>query len=607
MQFLYFGRILFMLLFTMNMVSASTLLESHPSPYIAMHSNDPVDWHAWGSSILNQARRENRLIYVSSGYFTCHWCHLMHEETYLNEKIAQMLNQYFIPVKIDRELNPALDALLLNFVEHTRGAAGWPLNVFITPDGYPLVGFTYLPPNRFTILATRLRTYWQQDPERLKQMAYEGFLAMYPPPQQPAAPLTVTSADHYRQLFLEQALFFADNIKGGFGDDSKYPQVPQLELLLTLHQQHPSAELATFLQLTLDNMAHWGLYDRVGGGFFHHTVDAAWKQPYFEKTLYDNALLAQLYLRAAKYFNATHYEAIAFETIDFVLREFASVEGGLIAELSATDDSNEYYYLWSFEELANILNEQELPLLQAAWQLSGATVFTDNHYLPYYQHSIEELATQFQREVAEVDRLFTQARPKLLQARQQRPPLPRDNKKLAGWNGLMLSTLALATHFRDDNRYRQAGQKLRDYLLNSLWQRKRLLRALGPQGPIGEASLEDYAYVAQGLLDWYEVSDNPQDLAWAQQLVHFAWQTFYDQHWYLAEPQLLPMEAGVNLVADDPLPSPAAILIDLRLRLDSVDKTVYNAAALGQEVIVEWPLLHATHIGVIQKMRPLLD
>ncbi|MDY6994690.1 MAG: DUF255 domain-containing protein, partial [Pseudomonadota bacterium] len=446
MQFLHFGVIVFIL--TMNMVSASTLLKSHPSPYIAMHSNDPVEWHTWGHSILNQARRDNRLIYVSSGYFTCHWCHVMHEETYLNENIAQVLNQHFIAVKIDRELNPALDALLLNFVEHTRGAAGWPLNVFITPEGYPLVGFTYLPPNRFMTLATRLRTYWQQDAERLKQMAYEGFVAMYPQPQQPSTPLTVELIDHYRQIFLEQALFFADRTAGGFGEDSKSPQVPQLELLLTLLQQHPSAELADFLQLTLDNMAHLGLYDRVGGGFFHYTVDAAWQQPHFEKTLYDNALLAHLYLQAAEQFNQTHYETIAFETIDFVLREFSSAEGGLIAELSATQDGDENgrYYLWTPEELDKILNEQELQLLYASWQFNGATVFANNHYLPYYQYSAEELAIQFKLERLEIQTLLTQARQKLFQARQQRPPVSRDHKKLAGWNGLMLSTLALATH-----------------------------------------------------------------------------------------------------------------------------------------------------------------
>jgi hypothetical protein len=585
-------------------VHAKVQLENHPSPYIAIHAHDPVHWQTWNNQVLDKARRRQQLIYVSSGYFACRWCHVMHKEIYQNRAIAAVLNQHFIAVKIDRALNPALDALLLAFVERTRGTAGWPLNVFLTPEGYPLVGFTYLPPNRFMLLAKQLQHYWQTDAKRLKQMAYEAFLTMYPPPT-PPQPLTAKLIDLYLHNFLEQALFFADETTGGFGEEEKYPQVPQLTLLLTLYHQKPSSQLDQFLRLTLDNMSQLGLYDKLEGGFFHSVIDREWQQPDFEKTLYDNALLASLYLKAATVLQEPRYAQIAHETLDFVLHELVTPEGSFIAGLSATHQTGgeNRYYLWETAELEKLLNEKELFIAQKGWNMQGPSVFPQGGYLPLYRCSINKLAEQLNINKTAVITLLESTRNKLRKARAQRFPLHDDAKKLAGWNGLMLSTLAQAIQYRDEQRYRMAGKRLRDYLSKRLWKGNRLWRAAGPQGPVGEVSLEDYAYVAQGLLDWHAVSQEEEDLKRAKQLVHFAWQTFYDQGWYLSEHETLPMAPSTRLIIEEDLPSPAAILIDLKLRLNEIDDHIHSALALGQADIMEMPFLHPTHIHMTQKIQ----
>jgi hypothetical protein len=390
---------------------------------------------------------------------------------------------------------------------------------------------------------------------------------------------------------------------GGFTGESKYTQVTQLNLLLTIQQEQPLPWLDKFLRLTLNNMARLGLHDLLGGGFFHY-ADASWQQPHFEKTLYDNALLICLYLRASAVLQEPDYAKTAYETLDFALREPATTEGSFIAGLSAIDETGKEgsYYLWRISELVTLLNSKELQAVQQAWGMKGESPFPQGGYLPRHKRTASEFAKQVNIAEADAQALLESARNKLLKSLKKRPPLPRDTKKLAAWNGLMLSALAQATQYSNELRYRIAGNKLRDYLLSELWKRNRLLRAMGPQGPVGEASLEDYAYVARGLLDWYAVSQDPQDLDRVKQLVDFAWKTFYDQHWYLSEQHLLPMEPGVDLVADDPLPSPAALLIDLRLELDSVDKTVCEALALGQEEVMKFPFLYATHISVVEKV-----
>ncbi|MEE8379244.1 MAG: DUF255 domain-containing protein, partial [Gammaproteobacteria bacterium] len=310
--------LIFTTLFPLPLI-ASNQLGGHDSPYLAMHGDDPVDWQSWTADVLARAKKENKLVFVSIGYFSCHWCHVMQRESYSNEKIAKQLNDNFISVKVDRELNPALDAYLIDFVTRTRGSAGWPLNVFLTPEGHPLVGLTYLPAERFMALLKDLQSKWQQSPAYYKQAAARAAQDMAGLAVKPGLPISKKEAKQYEAIMVSQALRLTDEMSGGFGQQTKFPMVPQLESLLGAYERNRNARVKKLLITTLDNMATQGMRDHLGGGFYRYTVDPGWQTPHFEKMLYDNALLAHLYLRASKLLNRPDYELIARETLDFMI------------------------------------------------------------------------------------------------------------------------------------------------------------------------------------------------------------------------------------------------------------------------------------------------
>ncbi|MGF1643466.1 MAG: thioredoxin domain-containing protein, partial [Thiotrichales bacterium] len=350
-------------------------LANHPSPYLALHANDPVHWQDWGPGVLERAQREQKLILVSVGYFACHWCHVMQRESFANAEIAARLNRDFISVKVDRELEPVLDQRLMEFSQNINGIAGWPLNVFLTPEGYPLSGVVYLPPDEFAAYIDRLATRWNAQREQLGPAARE--LAA----RQAAVQRELESTDGQPAVsaladaFVAAALKSGDKLQGGFGQQSKFPTVPRLLGLLELHQQSSRPEVAAFLTLTLEHMADFGLFDHVGGGFFRYTTDPDWHTPHFEKMLYDNALLAWLYLRAAEVLKAPRWRTVGLATLRFMLRELPGGDGALIASLSAVDDKNIEggFYLWRQEEIAKGLTADEQRFANAAWGLDRPT------------------------------------------------------------------------------------------------------------------------------------------------------------------------------------------------------------------------------------------
>ena len=299
-------------------------LANHPSPYLAMHGQDPVQWQEWGKAAQQAAVREDKLLFISSGYFSCHWCHVMQRESFSDPEIAAILNKHFIAVKVDRELNPALDAKLIDFVERTRGYAGWPLNVFITPDGYPLVGLVYMPQQGFKTMLLKLTTEWQQRKPELKELAAKATSELATPQVSESTTLAPKLGEEYTKYLLRHTFDLADELQGGFGQQNKFPMVPQLQVLLAEYQRNRLERLGDFLQTTLNHMASQGLNDQLAGGFYRYTVDPAWQIPHFEKMLYDNAQLANLYLNAASVFSNQRYQTVAFQTLDFMLHELAT-------------------------------------------------------------------------------------------------------------------------------------------------------------------------------------------------------------------------------------------------------------------------------------------
>ena len=547
---------LILLVCSLPALAQPNALKGNPSPYLAMHGEDPVHWQPWSADVLTRARAEGRMIFISSGYYACHWCHVMQRETFKDPRVAAQLNAHFIAVSLDRELNPALDAHLIDFVERTSGVSGWPLNVFLTPEGYPLVGLTYAPRDNFLELLGNIQQLWQQEPAKARQLAEQG-MAEIVRQRAGVAEVKVLPAGELIAAMRREALSQANELEGGFGEQSRFPMVPQLLALLDGLRAQPDARLQAFLVTTLDQMARNGLRDQLAGGFFRYTADPNWQIPHYEKMLYDQALMAHLYLRAGQQLGRADYLAVAGDTLDFVLRDMAGSDGGYIASLSAVDAAGEEggAYLWLPAQLKAVLQGEQLELAREHWRLRGIPA-TDGGFLPMAGKSAEQLAGTADPE--HVRRLLADARDKLLAARAKRG-IPRDSKQLAGWNGLLLQALAEASQVLPEPRYGAAARHLQAFLVGRLWDGQRLARALDGGQAIGQAGLADYAYAAAGLAAMGESSVS-------RRLLTQAWQRFHDSAgWRRTDQGLLPGMAVEPALMDDVLPSPSALMVALSL------------------------------------------
>ncbi len=568
----------------------SNQLASHASPYLAMHGDDHVAWQDWRPTLLTQTQKENRLLFISSGYFSCHWCHVMQRESYKAVDVAELLNQKFLPVKIDRELEPALDAHLIEFVELTRGHAGWPLNVILTPEGYPLIGFTYLPKQRFYNLLKEVSERWQKEPERLAELARQGTEEIIRTKLAVMQQKAGTGSDPV-EAFTTSSLEMADDMSGGFGRQSKFPMTIQLQQLVNLTKRDKEHVLAPFVRLTLDQMARLGLHDHIGGGFFRYATDPGWTLPHFEKMLYDNAQIALLYLNAGEKLADTGYLETGFSTLDFILENMAGGSGGYVGSFSAVDDQGRegFYYSWTTEQLKQILNSDELKTATAYWSLQGEEV-TEYGYLPTIKNDLSKLADSLHMKPASLKKHLKSAQGKLVKFREKRS-LPVDDKQLAAWNGLFLSALASASQLTDDKKYKSAGSHLANYLVKQLWDGKQLLRATGKSGGIGQASVKDYALVAKGLRDWSLIEADKSYAQLSDQLTEIAWKKYYrGNRWYQSDANILPGLGGSIAFTDSSLPSASAVLSSLAL----TGKSLKNDKQLQKRVL--------THLQLVKKL-----
>ena len=520
---------------------AGNRMAGHASPYLAQHAKDPVHWREWGPTVLEEARRSNRLILVSLGYYACHWCHVMQRETWADAEVAKWVNANFVPVKVDREVNAALDAALQEFSERTRGVAGWPLNVFLTPQGYPLFAITYAPRDEFMQVSKSLAERWQREADSLSRLARE---AATPTPRRVIADLP--------RAFLTMAKAEADMMRGGFGQTAKFPMTPQLMAMLEMHVRKPDPRLDEFLRLTLGQMVTGGLRDHVAGGFFRYTVDPDWHEPHFEKMLYDNALLALLYLRAAEVMKDPLYRRIGLQTVDFMLAEMGvnrgSAADGLVASLSALDDKGREGggYLWEREDLKRILKDADYALVERIWGLDRAAVF-ELGYLP------QEVRPAGDEERARLETVLT----RLKSVRQQRV-IPRDTKVLTGWNGLALAALSAAA--RADPRYRKDADALYAFARARLWDGRRLVKGVSGSQVLPGAELEDYAYLAYGLSRYAALPAGADAEGFLRALLQAAWKRFHDGKDFRMEEASMLASHQADPWEDGPTPAPAAIL-----------------------------------------------
>lgn len=577
----------------MAAVSADALrneLAGHPSPYLALHADDPVQWQRWNEDAFAQAARAGQLLLVSSGYFSCHWCHVMQRESFRDARIAAVINRHFVPVKVDREAAPALDAALLDFARRTRGSAGWPLQVFVTPDGYPLVAATYQPPQEFVALLKDVAARWQRDAGPLRATARAAAQQVQDDVPSAAPPRPGRFASRLREAAMQRA----DDLQGGFGTQSRFSHLPQLLALLDLQAREPERALGDFLRLTLRQMATQGLHDELNGGFFRYTVDPDWQTPHFEKLLVDNALLARVYLRAAKVLDEPAWRAVATQTLDFILRDLAAPGGGYFIALSAVDADgvDGGRYLWSRDELRRRAGAH-WPLLARYWGLDGLAPFAAGH-LPIPQLSRAQLAAEFQRTPASVDNVLDNLYAQLRRARAQQVQ-PADRQLIAAANALLLTALAEAAAAVEDGRaqarYAAAAQTLAQLLRDRFVVDGRLRRALDTA-----ATLEDYAYVTQALLSWSgqrKTLDAERPLLNA--LLQQAWTRYHDNgHWRLGEDALLRWGGTRLALADTAQPAPPAVLLQVAETLEWQPERTAAAVRAAWPAVDADPFRHAS-------------
>ena len=541
-------------------------LKDHPAPYLALHGDDPVAWQDWEASVMERARMENKIVLISVGYFACHWCHVMQQESYQDEEVAKLLNRKFISVKIDRELEPALDGRLMDFAQATINRGGWPLNVFVTPEGHPIYAVLYAPKEQFHEILRRLDAFWTKDPERVRNLVAVQRSDSVP---RAGSNLDKSAMERLIREAPERMLAMADTFSGGFGSTTKFPSVPRVKFLLEQYAKDKNPELGEFLVATMDAMAFQGINDHLSGGFFRYAVDPQWAIPHFEKMLYDNAGLAGLYIEAAELFGNDDYHRVARNTLDF-MQDAMWLDEGLVASFSAVDDNSIEggHYLWHREELADILSGEEFALVAALWGLDQTPELEAGNQ-PRFVQTIEELSERSGEPVEKLASMLEQARVKMLEARNKRS-LPVDDKLLAGWNALALSAFSRATEVYESDRYRETAAKLATLVGEKLWDGKYMTRALAKGKPSGTAALEDYAYVSTALYEWAEVSGDEQAGKTAEAIARRAWALFYrDNVWFTQDGSLLAPPAGVGIMEDSSTPSGAGLLVETSYRIAS--------------------------------------
>jgi len=520
------------------------------SPYLLQHAANPVDWYPWGEEAFEVARREGRLIFLSVGYSTCHWCHVMERESFENEETARLLNRHFVNIKVDREERPDVDRVYMLFVQATTGAGGWPMSVWLTPELEPVVGGTYFPPSGaygrpgFPEVIDRIAGAWAEDPEGLRARAREMLeaLAAHASPERTEEGFAqVAASDLARRCYLQLRRSF-DGEFGGFGDAPKFPRPAAVRFLLryaALPGVSPSdaAEAVRLADITLRRMALGGMNDQLGGGFHRYSVDRFWHVPHFEKMLYDQAQLVSAHIEALQATGDRFHAQAARGTIEYVLGELRDAGGGFhaaedadsLAEAGATEKREGAFYVWTLSELEAVLGPEDAGFFGAIFGCEpngNAHPGSDPHgefdgrNILIRRLDDAEIIRRFGGTPATATERLGRCRALLIAERSKRPRPHRDDKVLSGWNGLMASALAQAGMVLDEPRYTEAALGVLTVLRERFWDASRgvLLRSrrAGVSGGAGFA--EDYACVGAAALDAYEATGDAAWLFWAEEL-----------------------------------------------------------------------------------------
>ncbi len=498
------------------------------SPYLLQHAHNPVNWYAWSDEAFERAKRQNKPIFLSVGYSTCHWCHVMERESFEDEEIAAYLNRHFIAIKVDREERPDIDSVYMMAVTILTGRGGWPMTVIMTPDKEPFFGGTYFPPRKgfrgsraglIDILADMLSLYTNEPTQvvaRAQELSQgvEQAAAIQPGPGVPSDKVIAVAAQNLGRMF--------DPVDGGFGGAPKFPQPSRLSLLLRYARRTGDAGATAMVATTLDKMAEGGIYDQVGGGFHRYSTDAQWLVPHFEKMLYDNAQLAAVYLEAWQHTGDSSYQRVAREILDYVAREMTSPEGGFYSATDADSptpsghDEEGWFFTWTPDELERLLGAGDAAVVSSAFGVTKRGNFEGRNIL-HRVKADQALASELGLTPKRVAVVIRSARSILYDARASRPPPIRDEKIIAAWNGMMGAAFAKAGWMLAEPRYVDVAARAARFVLERMRAEDGALVRTYREGNKGSASfLDDYAFMVAACLDLYEATG---DAAWIKRAV----------------------------------------------------------------------------------------
>src|SRR5579859_1277517 len=526
-------------------------LINETSPYLLQHAHNPVDWYPWGKAAFEKAAQEDKPILLRVGYSACHWCHVMERESFENEEIAALMNQHFVSIKVDREERPDIDSIYMQAVQAMTRQGGWPMTVFLTPDGRPFYGGTYFPPDDrrygqqampgFPRILLSIAHAYVNSRDEIEEQAEN--LANHLK-ERSGAPLRVvgdqlppisSSLTDLNTASRELASDF-DAMHGGFGNAPKFPNSMSLEFLLRVHLHRIRGELSPaqgdelhIVEFSLQKMAQGGIYDHLGGGFHRYSVDERWLVPHFEKMLYDNALLSRLYLHAHLVTGNPFYSRVIEETLDYVVREMTSPEGGFYSTQDADSEGEEgKFFTWTRDEVEHSLPPDDAINFIRYYGVSQQGNFEGKNIL-YVPRDAQSVADDFHISLGELQESLKRSRTVLFHVREQRIKPGRDEKILTGWNGLMLRSFAEAARYLNRPDYLQVAIQNATFLLRELRKDGRLLRTYKDGRAHLNGYLEDYTFLADGLLALYEASFDSRWFTEARALVDEAIKLFADE------------------------------------------------------------------------------
>ena len=498
-------------------------LAGETSPYLLQHAHNPVNWYPWGEGALSRARRENKPIFLSIGYSACHWCHVMERESFEDPDVTEVLNANFISIKVDREERPDLDEIYMTAVQLMTGSGGWPLNVFLTPDLKPFYGGTYFPPDDrygrpgFGKLLGHIAQTWRENSEGVLRSAEELTRAIRDSVERQTAPSESLDAAVLARAAQELERAF-DSQWGGFGQAPKFPPSGAIGVLLRQHAHTGDDKLLEIATTTLDRMAYGGMYDQLGGGFHRYSTDRHWLVPHFEKMLYDNALLARVYLEAWQVTGKDLYRRVATEILDYVLRDMTDRHGGFHSSEDADSEGEEgKFYVWTPDEIKAVLGDRVGAFFCEYYGVTDAGNF-EGYSILHVPREPSEFARERGISLKQLENQLTPLRHKLREAREARVSPGKDDKVIAAWNGMMISALARGYQVLGEERFLKAAERAANFVLTEMVRDGTLLRTYRGKGDRGDegvsklpAYLGDYAEMAGALTDLYEATF---DLQW---------------------------------------------------------------------------------------------